>query len=84
MVAQEKVCAILFDEMAIKSSTKYNPTNDQVEGVEDYGHLGRSQAQANHALVFMSSKDCLALPTLYHCTQRLDLCLPFLLPRMAP
>ncbi|GFO21848.1 transposable element p transposase [Plakobranchus ocellatus] len=53
MALQEKVCAILLDEMALKASLQFNPLDDQVEGFEDFGQFGRSPKHATHALVFM-------------------------------
>ncbi|GFN82568.1 transposable element p transposase [Plakobranchus ocellatus] len=50
---QEKLSAILVDEMAIKKFLNYNPTYDIVEGLEDFGSLGKTGQFADHALVFM-------------------------------
>ena len=51
---QSKVCALIFDEMAIKESVSYNAEKDQVEGFEDFGSFGRTKYVANHATVFMA------------------------------
>ncbi|GFO18982.1 THAP domain-containing protein 9 [Plakobranchus ocellatus] len=53
MGLQEKVCAMLLDEMALKASLQFNPLDDQDEGFEDFGQFGRSPKHATHALVFM-------------------------------
>ncbi|GFO18984.1 THAP domain-containing protein 9 [Plakobranchus ocellatus] len=56
MGLQEKVCAILLDEMALKASLQFNALDDQDEGFEDFGQIGRSPKHpkhATHALVFM-------------------------------
>lgn len=50
---KDKVCCLLFDEMAIKPRLILNPSNDIVEGYEDLGQLGRKGEVADHALVFM-------------------------------
>ncbi|CAH0731395.1 unnamed protein product, partial [Brenthis ino] len=54
--AKEKVCALLFDEIALKPRLIYNPATDQIDGFQDLGNAkgeGRSNKIANHALVFM-------------------------------
>ena len=50
---QDKQCAIVLDEMAIKSGLSYDATCDGVEGTEDYGHLGQTKYMANHALAII-------------------------------
>ena len=47
---QDKQCALVLDEMAIKSGLSYDATCDGVEGTEDHGHLGQTKYMANHAL----------------------------------
>ena len=32
-----KLCSVIFDEMTIKENVSYNKTNDNVEGLEDFG-----------------------------------------------
>ena len=53
MTKQEKLCAVVIDEMALKRGLHYDSINDEVEGLEDYGHLGRTKNGADHALVIM-------------------------------
>ena len=53
MNEHEKLCALLVDEISLKKSLNYDPTNDQIEGLEDYGGLGRTHRFADHALVVM-------------------------------
>ena len=53
MNEHEKLCALLVDEIALKKTLNYDPTNDEIEGLEDYGSLGRTHNFADHALVFM-------------------------------
>jgi hypothetical protein len=51
---EDRVCALIFDEVSIKSSLSYAAGPDHVEGLEDFGPvLGRSKKIANQALVFM-------------------------------
>lgn len=52
---KEKVCALLFDEIALKPRLIYNQVIDYVDGYQDYGtHDGeRTNDIADHALVFM-------------------------------
>lgn len=52
---KQKVCALLFDEIALQPCLVYNESTDQVDGFEDLGKsdLGRSDKVADHALVFM-------------------------------
>ena len=56
----EKMCVVSFDEMGVRSKLTYlrgfdpiYPGFDLVEGYEDHEHLGRREAVANYALVFM-------------------------------
>lgn len=51
---EDKICVILFDEMALKRRLIYNVAGDKIEGYEDLGNEGgRSHKIADHALVFM-------------------------------
>ena len=50
---QERLCAVVMDEMAIKEALLYNAEMDAIEGFEDFGRLGEIKFVANHALVFM-------------------------------
>lgn len=52
--AHEKMVVLSFDEMQVRPKLSYVPTDDIVEGTEDFGDLGRSQSPADHALVFMA------------------------------
>lgn len=42
-----------FDKMACLKGLYLDPVSGQVEGFEDFGHLGSTSAIATHALVFM-------------------------------
>ena len=53
MTFLERQCVLFFDEVSLKSGLKYNAQDDEVEGFEDFGHLGRSQKPATHGLLFM-------------------------------
>ena len=53
MSDHSKLCAIVFDEISLKESVHYDVKNDELEGLEHFGHLGRSKYVANHALVFI-------------------------------
>lgn len=48
-----KLCVLSFDEMSIKESLLYNAERDEIEGLEDFGHIGKSRSVANHMTVFM-------------------------------
>ena len=37
---QSKLCAVVFDETSLKESVNYNVNKDELEGMEDFGHLG--------------------------------------------
>ena len=50
----DKNCAIIFDEMALKTGLTYNTALDKVEGFEDFGCVGPTKFVANHALAFMA------------------------------
>ncbi|KAK3801331.1 hypothetical protein RRG08_049097 [Elysia crispata] len=49
----EKICALVIDGMALKKSLNYDSLNDEIEGIEDFGSLGRTQLFATEALVVM-------------------------------
>lgn len=53
MSPESKLCCIVFDEMSLKEGVSYNSERDEVEGLEDFGYIGRSSFVDNHALVFM-------------------------------
>ena len=53
MTQQRQLCAVVIDEMALKHGLHYDSINDEVVGLEDYGHLGRTKNGADHALVIM-------------------------------
>ena len=53
MSSAAKLCAIVFDEMAIKERVSYDVSTDSVYGLEDLGTSGRTRYVANHACVFM-------------------------------
>nr|CAH7768705.1 unnamed protein product [Callosobruchus chinensis] len=52
MCKNERACAVLFDEIALKPKLDYNESFDYIEGYEDLGFLGRKNEIANSALVF--------------------------------
>ena len=52
---EDRVCAVVFDEMSIKAGLVYFKGSDTIEGLQDLGPiLGKSQTIATHALVFMA------------------------------
>ena len=53
MQAKQKVCTLVLDEMTIKEGVSYDIFRDEVEGLEDFGSLGRTAFIANHAVTFM-------------------------------
>ena len=53
MNEQQKLCSIVFDEMAIKENIRYNAASDRVEGFESLYQGQSSKYIANHACVFM-------------------------------
>lgn len=53
MKFKDKLCVLMFDEMSIRQGLYFNKKTGRVEGVEDLGHLGRSEKPATHSLVFM-------------------------------
>ena len=48
-----KLCAIIYDELAIIGNLTYDACQDCIEGLEGMGHAGTSQYVANHAGVSM-------------------------------
>lgn len=54
MSEQSKLCAIVLDEISLKKCVNYDVRKDELEGMDDFGHLGRTKCVANHALVFMA------------------------------
>lgn len=50
---KDKVAVLCFDEVFLNMGLYYNPKTKLVEGYEDYGDKGRTEREANHALVFM-------------------------------
>ena len=53
MSSQDRLCALVLDEMSIKEFAQYDRTHDTIEGFVDLGESGRGRYLANHALVFM-------------------------------
>ncbi len=49
----DKSVVLVFDEMAIKEALVYNGSKDEVDGFEDFDHMGKTKYIANHASVFM-------------------------------
>ena len=52
MSPDSAACALVFDEMSLKEGLEYNKEEDNIEGLEDFGHQ-RTHFAANHATVFM-------------------------------
>lgn len=50
--AEERVCALKWDEMAIKSYEEYSFKLVEIEGLVDLGPLGRKHESAKHIFVF--------------------------------
>ena len=50
--AEERVCALKWDEMTIKSYEEYSLKLDEIEGLVDLGPLGRKHETAKHVFVF--------------------------------
>ncbi|KAJ1529971.1 hypothetical protein ONE63_006699 [Megalurothrips usitatus] len=53
MISADKYCCVSFDEIYLRANLCYNSHFNVVEGFEDYGHRGRTNRIADHALVFM-------------------------------
>ena len=53
MSQSDKLCALVFDEMSVKSAMRYDPTYDCFRVIEDFGNENRTAAIANQALVLM-------------------------------
>ena len=54
MNESSKLCSISMDEIALKTSLLYDPSQDEVIGVEDFGDGNRSECVATSAIVFMA------------------------------
>jgi len=61
---EERVCALKWDEMAIKSYEEYSFKLDEIEGLVDLGSLGRKSERTKCVFVFLSRQfkcaSCLA------------------------
>lgn len=55
MTVRDKTCALLIDEMSIKSNLYYNSASDKIIGFEDTGDDDRTRTIASSVLVFMVS-----------------------------
>ena len=53
MSERDTVCVLTLDEMSLKSGLYYDLQKDIIEGMEDFGSLGKSKNVATQALVFM-------------------------------
>ena len=51
--ARSKICALLMDEVSLKSNIFYDPSKDSIIGLEDYGKGSSLGLVATSALVFM-------------------------------
>ena len=49
----DRFVSLVFDEMSIKDGLVYNEMKDQIDGFEDFGHLGMTKYIANHDTVFV-------------------------------
>lgn len=49
---EERVCALKWDEMSIKSYEEYSPKLDEIEGLVDLGSLGRKSERSKCIFVF--------------------------------
>jgi hypothetical protein len=54
MTDSERVCALVFDEISLKTSVSYDCKTDCIVGYENFGQLGSTGKLANHALVLMA------------------------------
>lgn len=53
MLAIDRNCSLIFDEISLSEHLTFDRANDKVVGYVDLGPLGRKNEIANHALVFM-------------------------------
>ena len=53
MSDQDKVEALMFDEVYLNKGFYYNKRGQRVDGFEDYGNGRKTDKVADHALVFM-------------------------------
>jgi hypothetical protein len=51
MNESERVCALVFDRISLKTSVIYDSKTDCIVGHENFGQLGSTEKLANHALV---------------------------------
>jgi hypothetical protein len=58
MDSKNKICKLIFDEVALSTNLTYSRSTDKIIGYEDLGSLGRNKNLANHALVFMVQGLC--------------------------
>ena len=49
---EERICALKWDEMTIKSYEEYSLKLDEIEGLVDLGPLGRTHKTAKHVFLF--------------------------------
>lgn len=54
MTNSERVCALILDEMSLKTGLTYCKSFDAIVGFENFGEFGSSDKIANHALVLMA------------------------------
>jgi len=52
LTLEERVCALKWDEMSIKSYEEYSVKLDEIEGLVDLGLLGRKSERAKCVFVF--------------------------------
>jgi hypothetical protein len=53
MIPINKICILMFDEIASSPGLQQNSRTDSIEGFVDYGGSNRRLAFADHALTFM-------------------------------
>ena len=49
----DRMVVLSFDEIQLRTKLSYLPASDRVEGVEDFGAMGKTSRLADHALTFM-------------------------------
>ena len=52
MKEQEKVCVLLVDEISLKEGLSYDEKKDRVDGLEDFGVLGRTKTNCKSGFSF--------------------------------
>jgi hypothetical protein len=50
----DRMCALVFDEITLKTAVTYDKFSDSIVGYENFGEFGSTEKPANHALVLMA------------------------------